>query len=48
MIAPSLQTEGKQLQREQQVGMASTGQSVSAPRSEAIPANGGGAPVPVG
>jgi IMP dehydrogenase len=28
MIAPSLQTEGKQLQREQQVGMASTGAMV--------------------
>jgi IMP dehydrogenase len=27
MIAPSLQTEGKQLQREQQVGMAATGAS---------------------
>jgi IMP dehydrogenase len=48
MIAPSLQTEGKQLQRDQQVGMASTGQSVSAPRTEGVPANGGGAPVPVG
>jgi IMP dehydrogenase len=48
MIAPSLQTEGKQLQRDQQVGMASTGQSISAPRSEGVPANGGGAPVPVG
>jgi IMP dehydrogenase len=36
MIAPSLQTEGKQLQREQQVGMASTGQTVSAPREESL------------
>jgi IMP dehydrogenase len=48
MIAPALQSEGKHLQRDQQVGMASTGQSVSQPRSEAVPANGGGAPVPVG
>src|SRR5687767_5310982 len=32
MIAPSLQTEGKHLQREQQVGMASSGASTSVPR----------------
>ena len=34
MIAPSLQTEGKQLQREQHVGMGSTGQMVAAPVAE--------------
>jgi IMP dehydrogenase len=36
MIAPSLQTEGKHLQREQQVGMASVGASTSVPRTQPI------------
>jgi IMP dehydrogenase len=36
MIAPSLQTEGKHLQREQQVGMASVGASAAIPRTPAI------------
>jgi IMP dehydrogenase len=31
MVAPALQTEGKQLQREQQVGMGAAGRSVALP-----------------
>jgi len=29
MVAPALQTEGKQLQREQQVGMGASGKAVA-------------------
>jgi IMP dehydrogenase len=37
MVAPALQTEGKQLQREQQVGMGSAGRSVALPETEKEP-----------
>src|SRR3712207_6461661 len=37
MIAPALQTEGKRLQRDQQVGMANRGSSISN-RPEPVPA----------
>jgi IMP dehydrogenase len=34
MVAPSLQTEGKQLQRDQQVGMGSSGRTASVPEPD--------------
>jgi IMP dehydrogenase len=37
MVAPALQTEGKQLQREQQVGMGSAGHAVALPETEKEP-----------
>jgi IMP dehydrogenase len=37
MVAPALQTEGKQLQREQQVGMGAAGRSVALPETEKEP-----------
>jgi hypothetical protein len=40
MIAPALQTEGKQLQVAQGVGMGARGSATAAPPSE--PANGNG------
>jgi hypothetical protein len=36
MIAPALQTEGKQLQREQHIGMGSNGKSHTAPAPVAV------------
>jgi IMP dehydrogenase len=38
MVAPALQTEGKHLQREQQVGMGANGRAVSVPTPDAAPA----------
>jgi IMP dehydrogenase len=40
MVAPALQTEGKQLQREQGVGMASLGRAVAPPLPETVEAHG--------
>ena len=40
VVAPALQTEGKQLQREQGVGMASVGRAAAAPRPETVEAHG--------
>ena len=40
MVAPALQTEGKQLQREQGVGMASRGRAAAAPVPQAVEAHG--------
>jgi IMP dehydrogenase len=37
MVAPALQTEGKQLQREQQVGMGAAGRAVSLPEHDKEP-----------
>src|SRR3954452_5648597 len=44
MVAPSLQTEGKQLQRDQAVGMGATAAAAAAPSTDSL-TNGGG---PVG
>jgi IMP dehydrogenase len=38
MVAPALQSEGKQLQRDQAIGMGATGAAAAAPAD-----NGGGA-----
>jgi hypothetical protein len=35
MVAPALQTEGKHLQREQGVGMGSSGKSEALPQTDA-------------
>jgi IMP dehydrogenase len=40
MVAPALQTEGKQLQREQGVGMASLGRAAAAPSPQPVEARG--------
>jgi IMP dehydrogenase len=40
MVAPALQTEGKQLQREQGVGMASSGRAVAGPLPQTVEAHG--------
>ena len=40
MVAPALQTEGKQLQREQGVGMAALGRAVAPPLPETVEAHG--------
>ncbi len=40
MVAPALQTEGKQLQREQGVGMASLGRAAAPPLPETVEARG--------
>jgi IMP dehydrogenase len=42
MVAPALQTEGKQLQREQAVGMGATRAAAAAPEPEGVADNGGG------
>jgi IMP dehydrogenase len=47
MVAPALQSEGKSLQREQSIGMGSTGAAAPAPKS-ANGANGHSTPEPVG
>jgi IMP dehydrogenase len=49
MVAPSLQTEGKQLQRDQSIGMGATGAAAAAPPSggvETVADNGGGVATP--
>jgi hypothetical protein len=38
MIAPSLQSEGKQLQREQEIGMGATSAAFAHPESNGIAA----------
>jgi IMP dehydrogenase len=43
MVAPALQSEGKQLQRDQAIGMGATGAAAAAP--EALPVGNGGDPV---
>src|SRR4051794_1288289 len=45
MVAPSLQTEGKQLQRDQAIGMGAISAARAAPSTDGLTANGGG---PVG
>src|SRR5919107_1350499 len=45
MVAPSLQTEGKQLQRDQAIGMGATSAAAGAPIPETLADNGGGGPV---
>jgi IMP dehydrogenase len=42
MVAPALQSEGKQLQRDQGIGMGATRGAVAAPDSESVPADNGG------
>jgi IMP dehydrogenase len=46
MVAPSLQTEGKQLQRDQSIGMGATAAAAAAPPSADNVSNGGGVPEP--
>src|ERR687890_1483260 len=45
MVAPSLQTEGKHLQRDQAVGMGATAAAAAAPTTDGIAADNGGGPV---
>jgi hypothetical protein len=45
MVAPALQSEGKQLQRDQGIGMGATRAAAAAPEPVAAADNGGG---PVG
>src|SRR5919201_3591710 len=42
MVAPALQTEGKQLQRDQGIGMGATRAAVAAPEPVGVADNGGG------
>ena len=44
MVAPALQTEGKHLQRSQEVGMGATSAAAAAPSTDNV-TNGGGGPV---
>jgi IMP dehydrogenase len=46
MVAPSLQTEGKQLQRDQLIGMGATSAAAAAPVPETVADNGGGVATP--
>jgi IMP dehydrogenase len=46
MVAPALQTEGKQLQRDQSVGMGATAAAAPAPMSDTVADNGGGVATP--
>jgi IMP dehydrogenase len=46
MVAPSLQTEGKQLQRDQSIGMGATAAAAAAPPSADNVTNGEGMPEP--
>jgi IMP dehydrogenase len=45
MVAPALQTEGKHLQRDQEVGMGATAAAAAAPTTDGIAADNGGGPV---
>jgi IMP dehydrogenase len=45
MVAPALQTEGKHLQRDQEVGMGATSAAAAAPTTDGIAADNGGGPV---
>src|SRR3954471_8142681 len=47
MVAPPLQSEGKTLQREQGIGMGSSGAAAPAPRPDAAPNGSNGHSVPV-
>src|SRR3954463_13264543 len=42
MVAPALQTEGKHLQRDQEVGMGATSAAAAAPSTDGVADNGGG------
>jgi IMP dehydrogenase len=42
MVAPALQSEGKQLQREQEVGMGATSAAVPHPAADGVIENGVG------
>src|SRR5689334_23630116 len=46
MVAPALQTEGKQLQRDQSVGMGATAAAAPAPVPHTVADNGGGVATP--
>src|ERR671939_298209 len=46
MVAPALQTEGKQLQRDQSIGMGASGAAAVAPVPETVADNGGGVATP--
>ena len=46
MVAPSLQTEGKHLQRDQAVGMGATRAATAAPSKDGVIANGGSPAAP--
>jgi IMP dehydrogenase len=46
MVAPSLQTEGKQLQQAQAIGMGATAAAAAAPMHETVADNGGGVATP--
>ena len=45
MVAPALQTEGKHLQRDQEVGMGATAAAAAAPTTDGVTADNGGGPV---
>src|SRR5919199_390369 len=47
MVAPALQSEGKQLQRDQGIGMGATRAAAAAPEPEGVPADNGGGSVGV-
>ena len=47
MVAPSLQTEGKTLQRDQAIGMGSSGAAAPAPKPEPATNGSNGHSVPV-
>ena len=42
MVAPALQTEGKQLQRDQAIGMGATAAAAAAPSTDNVTADNGG------
>jgi IMP dehydrogenase len=46
MVAPALQTEGKQLQRDQSVGMGATAAAAPQPLTDSVADNGGGVATP--
>src|SRR5918911_517085 len=46
MVAPALQTEGKQLQRDQSIGMGATSAAAPAPDPTGVADNGGGVATP--
>jgi IMP dehydrogenase len=45
MVAPALQTEGKQLQRDQAVGMGATAAAAAPPTTDGVTTANGGGPV---
>ena len=46
LVAPALQTEGKQLQRDQAIGMGATSAAAPAPIPTSVADNGGGVATP--